>query len=181
MPRPPPHSLLRLPAGAEGGFHVVVECPRGSRVKWKYDPALSAFGISRRLPAGLTYPFDWGFVPSTRAPDGDPLDAMVLWEHPGYPGLVLPCRAVGVLEVEQNGKKGGRERNDRLIAVPLASPRQAALQDVSELSRREREELEAFFRAAVRFEHKALTLLGWAGPKEAGRLLADAIRLAKRR
>lgn len=181
-PRHPAHSLLRLPARAEHGFHVVVESPRGSTVKWKYEPQLAAFSISRPLAHGLEYPFDWGFVPSTRAPDGDPLDVMVLWEQPGFPGVVLPCRAIGALKVEQKAKEGrGRERNDRLIAVPLASARRADLTDVTDLSTRERRELEAFFVAAVQFQDKHLKLLGWAGPEEAEAILEQAIRAAKRR
>jgi inorganic pyrophosphatase len=183
--RTPFRPLDRLPARPTphipGAFHVVVESPRGASVKWKFDPALNALSISRPLPLGLTYPYDWGFVPSTRAPDGDPLDALVLWEQPGFPGAVLPCRVIGALKVEQNKKGGGRERNDRLIAIPLASQRQAGLNDVAALATREREELEAFFREAVRLEDKALALLGWAGPKEGAALLTRALRAARRR
>ena len=92
-----------LPAfGTRDAIHVVIESPRGSTVKLKYDPNLEAFTLSRPLPEGLAYPYDWGFVPSTRMPDGDPLDAMVVWDRPSFPGVVLACRALGVLAVEQN-------------------------------------------------------------------------------
>src|SRR5690349_3475837 len=109
--RPSLRRLDRLPARPSpraGTLHVVVESPRGASVKWKFDPALNAFTLSRPLPLGLTYPYDWGFVPSTRAPDGDPLDAMVLWEQPAFPGAVLPCRVIGPLKVAQDKQGGAR-------------------------------------------------------------------------
>jgi inorganic pyrophosphatase len=108
--------LIELPALREdGAVNVVVESPRGSSAKFKYEGGV--FMLWRPLPAGLVYPHDWGFIPSTRMADGDPLDAMVLWEGVSYPGVVIPCRLIGVLRVEQNRKSSpGRERNDRVIA-----------------------------------------------------------------
>jgi inorganic pyrophosphatase len=69
--------LSNLPTyGDDGAVYAVVEAPKGSSVKLKYDVEFGAFLISRALSLGLSYPFDWGFVPSTRAPDGDPLDVL---------------------------------------------------------------------------------------------------------
>jgi inorganic pyrophosphatase len=167
--------LTRLPVrGHNGAFHVVVESPRGSTVKLKYDTTLKAFSISRPLTRGLRYPFDWGFIPSTQGPDGDPLDAMVYWDDTTWPGVVLPCRAIGVLQVDQKkrtGKPGDRERNDRILAVPVSSTRAEHLQTFQQLSKRERDELEHFFLAAVHFADKDARILGWEGPEGAERML----------
>ena len=86
----------------EDVFHVVVDSPRGSVVKLKYSPDLGAMSISRPLVLGVTYPCDWGFVPSTEGPDRDPIDAAIWWDVTTYPGVVIPCRAFAVLRVEQN-------------------------------------------------------------------------------
>ena len=168
--------FLSLPSHAkDGSVHVVVESPRGSQVKLKYEPALGAFTLSRPLVLGLRYPYDWGFVPGTRADDGDPLDAMVLFDLPTYPGLVIPCRPIGVLELTQKRKQGGgRERNDRIIAVPARARRGEALHTVDALRKEEKEELEAFFLHAVLFEDKKVRVLGWKGPKHAAQLIRRA-------
>ncbi|HYI00729.1 inorganic diphosphatase [Hyalangium sp.] len=165
--------LSRLPLrGKEGAFHVVVESPRGSTVKLKYEPELRAFTISRPLTRGLRYPFDWGFIPSTQGPDGDPMDAMVYWDVATWPGVVLPCRALGVLQVDQKKKKGkGRERNDRLLMVPVSAARAEHLRSHQDLSRREREELEHFFLTVVAFANKDARVLGWKGAAVAEKLL----------
>lgn len=169
--------MTRIPAiGADGAVHVVVETPRGSTSKFKFESTLGAFTLSRPLPSGLAYPNDWGFVPSTLAADGDPLDALVLWEGASYPGVVLRCRILGALRVEQArpGGPGGRERNDRLITVPLKSVMMQALASIDDLAERTRAELEQFFTAAVAFEGKDLEILGWAGRDEAESLLRSA-------
>ncbi len=166
-----------LPArSAHGGINVVVETPRGATGKFKFDEASGLFRFSRPLPAGITYPFDWGFVPGTRAADGDPLDAMVIWDGGSYPGVLVECRPLGAIKVEQTSRAhGDRERNDRLLVVPLKAPRQDGLRDVGSLSPRVREELEHFFTAVVAFEGKGLAILGWAGAADADALVDTSI------
>ena len=140
----------------EDVFHVVVESPRGAGVKLKYSPDLGAMSISRPLVLGVTYACDWGFVPSTEGPDGDPIDAAIWWDVTTYPGVVIPCRALAVVRVEQNkADSSGRLRNDRVLALPVASRREVAL------TARVRQEIEQFLVAATALEGKEPRILGW--------------------
>src|SRR5215469_899674 len=158
--------LVSLPVRNTEGVLVVVETPAGSRVKLKLDPELGHVTVSRPLPLGLHYPYDWGFVPSTRADDGDPLDAMLYGTGPGQPGTVVRARLLGVLKVEQNRKKGsGRQRNDRLFLIPLEAAHGAELED--------------FFVWSTRWEKKDLRFLGWGSIEEAEQILSAAERAAR--
>lgn len=169
------------PRDGDGAVRVVVEAPRGCGVKLKYDPRLGAFEYGRVLPLGLTYPYDWGFVPGTRAEDGDPLDALVLGDVPSYPGVVIPCRVIGAVLVDQKGDGGKRERNDRLVLVPLGADRLADLDDAKALPRRAREEIEQFFLDTTFFTQKDARVLGWKGPAEADALVRKSSRSARKR
>jgi inorganic pyrophosphatase len=176
-------NFINLPAFTEDGdAYVVIETPRGSRAKLAYDPKLKTFTLSKSLLAGLTYPHDWGFVPSTKADDGDPIDIMVVHDAATFPGLVLTCRVIGILQIEQKSK-GKAERNDRLFAVPRWSHSEQGLHDVRNLSKSIQEELEKFFIATDELEDKKLKIIGWKGPKaalkaikEAGRYFAESRR-----
>jgi|SRR5581483_10775841 len=163
-----------LPTEAKNGYvHVVVETPRGSRAKLDFDPELGAFTLSKSLLTGLTYPHDWGFIPSTKADDGDPLDIMVIHEAATYPGLVLVCRLIGILQINQK-KNGTTVRNDRLFGVPRNSHEESGLKDVRGLTKPVRDELEKFFIATDELEEKRLKILGWKGPKAAMKAVHQA-------
>jgi inorganic pyrophosphatase len=173
--------LVSLPVRNSKGVLVVVETPAGSRVKLKLDPELGHVTVSRPLPLGLHYPFDWGFIPSTRAEDGDPLDAMLYGTGPGAPGTVVPARLLGVLKVEQNRKQGsGRQRNDRLFLAPLEAAHGDAPKDVLAFAPRLRSELEDFFVWSTRWEKKDLRFLGWGSIDEAETILSAAEQAARR-
>ena len=163
--------LTKLPLWMSGGcVHVVVETPRLARVKLAYDPELECFVMSKTLMLGLAFPYDWGFLPSTLGEDGDPLDALVMHDAETSPGLVLRCRIAGALQVLQT-REGKSERNDRFIAVPDHDHRAKNLVDARELPKAVRSEIKKFFTASVATEDKELKFLGWAGPKEAAKLI----------
>jgi inorganic pyrophosphatase len=168
--------LYKLPTWREGGLvNAVIEAPRGCGVKITYDPDLDTFIYGKTLPLGLTYPHCWGFIPSTEADDGDPVDILVLTDVPSYPGVVIPARLIGVLELEQTNEQGKRERNDRLVAVPATSPRNAdGLQEPKDMPKRFRREVEEFFLNTTMFTQKNAKLLGWKGSKAAIRLVKES-------
>jgi inorganic pyrophosphatase len=169
--------LTRLPTLDENGsFLVVIESPKGSKIKYKYNEKLKVFSLSRPLSMGIEYPHNWGFIPGTQMEDGDPVDAMVLFDEVLLQGTVIPCRVIGVLKLEQNRKnKPGRERNDRIIAIPEAARRFKRINRIQNLSQKIKEELEEFFKAAALFQNKNIKFLGWGNKKEAEKLIHKSI------
>lgn len=112
----------KLPTWADKPHvYAVVETPRESRAKLEFDSKLRVFTLAKPLLTGITYPYDWGFIPSTKADHDDPIDVLIIHEAATYPGLALCCKPIGVLEVMQM-KKGKKERNDRVFVVPDRSP-----------------------------------------------------------
>jgi inorganic pyrophosphatase len=113
-------------------FNVVIETPRGSRSKFSYDEKTGNFLLKKFLPAGTSFPTDVGFIPHTRSGDGDPLDVFVLMEGIGFPGCIIKCRVIGMLEVEQeSGYKS--YRNDRVLAIPTVSHEYDGIREITDL------------------------------------------------
>src|SRR2546430_14595761 len=86
---------------------VIVETPKGSRNKYAFDVDERVFTLKKVLPVGMAFPYDFGFIPSTRAEDGDPVDVLVLMDEPAFAGCLLACRPIGIIEGEQ--KEGTRK------------------------------------------------------------------------
>jgi inorganic pyrophosphatase len=151
-------------------LNVVIETPRGSRNKFKYDPDTGHFSLGGVLPAGHSFPFDFGFVPSTTGEDGDPLDVLVLMDEPAFCGCLAHCRLIGVIEAEQT-EDGETNRNDRLIAVYANARTHEGLRDLADLSPNLLKEIEHFFVSYNRARGKEFKPLGRHGPKRARKLV----------
>jgi inorganic pyrophosphatase len=102
-------------------INVVVESPKGSGYKYNYEPEMKCFKLSKVLPAGLVFPFDFGFTPGTKGEDGDPLDVIVISEIKSFPGCCMDCRVIGAIKANQTERDGETMRNDRYLAVPEVS------------------------------------------------------------
>jgi len=154
---------------------VVIETPKGSRNKYAFNPKLGAFELHKVLPAGMAFPYDFGFVPATVAGDGDPLDVLVLMDEPAFVGCVLTCRLVGIVTGKQKAKRK-REENDRLIAVEENNHTFATIKHLDDLGREFVEELEAFFTTYHGLDDETYTVTGTGGPGKALKRLKAALR-----
>jgi inorganic pyrophosphatase len=163
-----------------GKIQVVIETPKGSRNKYSFDNEQKVFTLSKVLPAGMAFPYDFGFIPSTRAEDGDPTDVLVLMDEPAFPGCVLKCRVIGVIEGQQGKKKSG-ERNDRIIAIEDANHSYAHIRHVKELGKKFCRELEEFFVNYHDMQGKKYRIIDIKGPTEARRRIEDGMKSARKR
>ena len=127
-----------------GLLHVAVDTVRGSPIKFKFDTSKRCYTIAHVLPPGTVFPFDFGSIPGTLAEDGDPLDVLILIEHPTFTGCLVPVRLIGVLEAKQT-QEGKTNRNDRLIGVAEKSRLYRVAKSFRDLPGKLVEEIEHFF------------------------------------
>lgn len=159
---------------------VIVETPAGSRNKFAFDAEQAIFTLKAVLPAGMTFPYDFGFLPQTIGGDGDPLDVLLLMDQPAYPGIAVRARLIGVIEGEQiEGKK--KTRNDRLLAVAAATHQYAKVRKLTDLPRTWIRELEDFFVNYHKLEGKEYRLLGCKGADAAFRLIRKGRKARNRK
>jgi inorganic pyrophosphatase len=173
---------MKIPARDADGINVLVEIPAGSRNKYEYDNRLGRIRLSRTLYTAVRYPIDYGFVPGTRAPDGDPLDVLVMVEEPTFPGCILSVRLIGLLVMEDDGGVA----DTKLLAVPVNEPRFASYQDVTDVPAHRLAEIEHFFSIYKDLEGKHVVTRGWRGMPSAldaldGALLPEpAVEIGRR-
>jgi inorganic pyrophosphatase len=159
-------------------LRVVIETPKGSRNKFAFNVEQHTFELKKVLPAGMAFPYDFGFVPSTKADDGDPVDVLVLMDEPAFPGCVLLCRPIGVIEGEQfdKGDKKNKERNDRIIAVERDAHSWADIRTIADLGQEFCRELEEFFVNYHRLSREEYRVLGLKGPERARKLVKSGMQ-----
>jgi inorganic pyrophosphatase len=158
-----------------GELNALIETPKGSRNKFKYDEKRGLFKLSGVLPAGAIFPFDFGFIPSTIGGDDDPLDVLILMDEPAFPGCLIPARLVGVIEANQT-EKGETKRNDRLIAVAVDSRNHNDVESLDDLSENLVNEIEHFFISYNEVKGKKFEPLGRFGPDRARAVVENGIK-----
>jgi inorganic pyrophosphatase len=161
----------------DGLVQVIIETPKGSRNKFSYDAKQRIFSLKKVLPAGMVFPHDFGFLPQTLAPDGDPIDVLLLMDEPAFPGIAVRSRLIGIIEGEQlDGKK--KIRNDRLVAIAEANHMYANIRKLTDLPGKFLHELEDFFVNYHNLEGKQYKLLGCKSTAVALRMIQQARKAA---
>jgi len=150
---------------------MIVEIPRNSGNKYEYDRDLGVFRLDRALYSPMHYPGDYGFVPGTLAPDGDPLDVLTLVDEPSFPGVMIAVRPVGLLDMMDQ-----REPDQKILAVPKSNPRFDQIQSIDQVFPHNLREIEHFFAIYKELEGKRTEMRGWRGAEEA----RDLIRASRR-
>jgi inorganic pyrophosphatase len=153
---------------------AVIETPSGSRNKYAWDEKLKGFRLKKVLPSGMMFPYNFGYIPETKAADGDPLDVLVLMDAPAFPGCILDCVLLGAIEAEQSNGDGTFERNDRLIAADVNDSTFSNVSEIEQLPPDLLEEIKAFFVNYNRVEGKKFRVLRVCTQKRASKLIKKA-------
>ena len=163
-----------------GHVRVVVDTPAGSSNKYKFNESTGLFEVARILPAGMSFPCDFGSIPSTRADDGDPLDAVVLGLAPAFAGCLVQVRLLGVLRAIQT-EHTKKVRNDRLIGIALTPVNRSTFRSLRDLSPEQLYSIEQFFISYNRAQARDFRITGHAGAREAMAILRRAERNHQKR
>lgn len=163
-----------------GSLNAIIDTPKGSRNKYKFDEILGLFRLGGVLPVGMFFPFDFGYVPNTRGGDGDPLDVLVLMDEPAFVGCLIPSRLIGVICADQT-EDGRTEQNDRLIAVAENSYVHRDIRSINDLNEILLGEIEHFFVAYNEAKGKQFKPQGRYAARRAREIVEAGIELAKKK
>ena len=165
-----------LPAGKNPPeeIDVVIEIVKGSNNKTELDHDSGMIKLDRVLHAPFKYEWDYGLIPQTLADDGDPADGIVLIDNPTSPGVVIPCRPVGIMHMVDDG-----DQDDKIICVAADDPTRKDIKDIDDIDASEKEKMRTWFENYKKKEGKTVEVTGFEGAEVAKRYINQAIELYK--
>lgn len=166
----PWHDLPNPIVGLEDGFNVVIEIPKGSKVKYELDKPSGMMRVDRMLYSAVHYPANYGFIPRSYAADGDPLDVLVLGNEPVAPASIMVARAIGVMHMEDQG-----QRDDKIVAIHVHDPAYEDYTDLDQLPRHTMREIQRFFQDYKTLENKTVKVEEMGGVEDALRVVRTAL------
>ena len=161
-------SLNSVPAGRDlpNDFNVIIEIPMNADpIKYEVDKETGAIFVDRFMGTAMHYPCNYGYIPQTLAKDGDPVDVLVITPFPLIPGVVVRCRAIGVLKMTDDGGE-----DSKILAVPVDKilPIYKHWQKPEDLNDLRLSQIQHFFEHYKDLEPgKWVKIDGWYGPEEA--------------
>lgn len=168
-------SLDRVPAGSKlpDEFNVIIEIPMNADpVKYEVDKDTGAVFVDRFMLTAMHYPCNYGYIPQTLSDDGDPVDVLVMTPFPIQVGAVVTCRALGMLNMEDEAGMDAK-----LLAVPIDKlyPAYSKLRTIDHVSAEMRGQIQHFFEHYKDLEKgKWVKVQGWEGPEAAAKEIMDS-------
>lgn len=175
MPAHPWHDLPNNPDTAAEAFSVVIEIPKGSKVKYELDKPSGLLRVDRVLYSSVIYPANYGFLPRSYCDDGDPLDVLVLGVEPVSPLCIMQARAIGMLRMADEG-----QQDDKIIAVHINDPSFNGYRDMKELPEHNFREIERFFKDYKALEGKTVVVEEFLDHERALQTIRDSFALYRR-
>jgi inorganic pyrophosphatase len=160
---------------AHNACRAIIETPKGFRNKFDYDSDSNLFALGGLLPEGMMFPFDFGFIPSTLAPDGDPVDIMILMDAPAHVGCLIDVRIIGIIEAKQT-QDHETTSNNRLLGVAVHSYDHQDKTSIDQVSKDLLSQVEEFFVSYNKQRGKKFKVTGLGGPKRAAGFLKEGIK-----
>lgn len=154
--------------------NTVIEIPRGVSNKYEYDEEYDVIRLDRVLHSPMFYPVDYGFIPETRAGDGDHLDVLVVNSSPVFPGCLMEIRIIGVLEMSDEAGE-----DNKIIAVPTKNPNHKKIQTVDDLDEHFLAEMKVFFQQYKTLENKEVNVGEYGTKEQAMQMIREAHEVYK--
>ncbi|MFT3777645.1 MAG: inorganic diphosphatase [Ottowia sp.] len=174
-------ALGNVPPGSKAPdeFNVVIEIPMNADpIKYEVDKASGAIFVDRFMTTAMHYPTNYGYVPQTLSGDGDPVDVLVITPYPLQPGVVVTCRPLGILKMQDEAGIDGK-----VLAVPTDKilPIYSHWKTVDDVNAMRLKAISHFFEHYKDLEEgKWVKVLGWEGPDAARKEIMDGIAAAKK-
>ena len=163
---------VHIGESAPNEFSVVIEIPKGSKVKYELDKETGLLRVDRVLYSSVIYPANYGFIPQTLGDDHDPLDALVLMQEPVVPLTILRARPIGMMTMLDQG-----EADEKIICVHLDDPEYRDYHDIKELAPHRLTELRRFFEDYKALENKEVLVQDFLAPDEARKAVEHSRQL----
>lgn len=170
-------SFTQIPIGSKAPdeFNVVIEIPKGTKNKYEYSEQLDAIVLDRVVHSSVVYPLNYGFIPETRAEDGDHLDALVLGHDAVFPGCVVTVRPVGMLKMTDD--KG---MDWKILCALSSDPKADHIRDITDINQAFLDEIRHFFEIYKQLEGKTVSVEGFSSAQEAKEAISSRIEKQKK-
>jgi inorganic pyrophosphatase len=149
-------NIKDLPFGEPEKFNVVIEISQGSQDKYEYDEELDVIKLDRVLYGSQRFPANYGFIPQTRAEDGDHTDVLLFTTNPIMSGAIVAARPIGFMAMLDAG-----EVDNKILAVPVSDPRFDSVKDLTDLPEHKLKEIQNFFETYKLLQNKKVEVNGF--------------------